>query len=462
MKPIMIEFINNSSEPLYIQLYKNIRDAILSGDIAKGEKLPSLRSLSKSLSVSMTTTQLAYDQLLVEGYIISKPQSGYYAADVFSAGDDRDMQKIMAPLPESVLADPDQPPYICDPDCFDFNKWKKCSSKIFNEHWGLLLYGSDPQGEGALRHEISKYVYTSRGVTCSPEQIIIGAGTQQITGQLCRILPKMDINHVSVESPGYLPVQNSFRDSGFSISHISVGSDGIEIERLPVNISTAVYVSPSNQFPTGAVMPVGRRRQLLRWASDNDSIIIEDDYDSELRYFGRPVPALRSLDNEGRVVYLGSFSSTLFPAIKISYMILPPSMAEIFSRTKGDYAQTCSKAEQLTLALFMEEGYYYTGIRKLRNLYSQKLSLTLEAFAKYGDERVVPVNTHSGINLIINFATEKTADELCDLAKSAGLHMVPFSRITESHAASLIFYYSKLPVKMIDPLVGRFLALLKS
>ena len=330
MKPIMIEFINNSSEPLYIQLYKNIRDAILSGDIAKGEKLPSLRSLSKSLSVSMTTTQLAYDQLLVEGYIISKPQSGYYAADVFSAGDDRDMQKIMAPLPESVLADPDQPPYICDPDCFDFNKWKKCSSKIFNEHWGLLLYGSDPQGEGALRHEIAKYVYTSRGVTCSPEQIIIGAGTQQITGQLCRILPKMDINHVSVESPGYLPVQNSFRDSGFSISHISVGSDGIEIERLPVNISTAVYVSPSNQFPTGAVMPVGRRRQLLRWASDNDSIIIEDDYDSELRYFGRPVPALRSLDNEGRVVYLGSFSSTLFPAIKISYMILPPSMAEIF------------------------------------------------------------------------------------------------------------------------------------
>ena len=368
----------------------------------------------------------------------------------------------MAPLPESVLADPDQPPYICDPDCFDFNKWKKCSSKIFNEHWGLLLYGSDPQGEGALRHEIAKYVYTSRGVTCSPEQIIIGAGTQQITGQLCRILPKMDINHVSVESPGYLPVQNSFRDSGFSISHVSVGSDGIEIERLPVNISTAVYVSPSNQFPTGAVMPVGRRRQLLRWASDNDSIIIEDDYDSELRYFGRPVPALRSLDNEGRVVYLGSFSSTLFPAIKISYMILPPSMAEIFSRTKGDYAQTCSKAEQLTLALFMEEGYYYTGIRKLRNLYSQKLSLTLEAFAKYGDERVVPVNTHSGINLIINFATEKTADELCDLAKSAGLHMVPFSRITESHAASLIFYYSKLPAKMIDPLVGRFLALLKS
>lgn len=461
MKPIIIDFRDSSAEPLYIQLYKKIRDDILSGGIAEGEKLPSLRSLSRSLSVSMTTTQQAYDQLLVEGYIVSKPQLGYYAADVFSAGDDKDMQKIMAPVPESVLADSDHPPYICDPDCFDFNKWKKCSSKIFNEHSNLLLYGSDPQGEKALRHEITKYVYTSRGVICSPEQIVIGAGTQQITGQLCRILPKMDINHVSVESPGYLPVQNSFRDSGFSISHIPVGNDGIEIERLPANISTAVYVSPSNQFPTGAVMPVGRRRQLLRWASDNDSIIIEDDYDSELRYFGRPVPALRSLDKDGRVVYLGSFSSTLFPAIKISYMILPPSMAEIFSKTKGDYAQTCSKAEQLTLALFMEEGYYYTGIRKLRNLYSQKLSLTLDAFAKHADERAVPVNTNSGINLMIRFATEKTADELCDLAKSVGLHMVPFSKITEDKSASIIFYYSKLPAKMIDSLIGKFLALLK-
>lgn len=461
MKPIIPDFIDSSKEPIYIQLYKKIRDDILSGSIAEGERLPSLRSLAKDLNISVTTTQLAYDQLLVEGYITSRPQSGYYAAQVFPAGENHLAQQIMTPLSDSSLFSEESTPYICDPDCFDFNKWKKCASRVFSEHSDLLLFGSDPQGEAALRHEISKYVYTSRGVTCLPDQIVIGAGTQQLTSQLCRILHKMDISHVSLETPGYLPVQNAFKDRGFSISHIPVGKDGIEISKLPVNISTAVYTSPSNQFPTGAVMPVGRRRQLLRWAADNDSIIIEDDYDSELRYFGRPVPALRSLDQDGPVVYLGSFSSTLFPAIKISYMVLPQDMAGIFSAMKSDYAQTCSKAEQLTLALFMEEGYYHTGIRKLRSLYSQKLTATLDAFEKFSDKSVLAVNTNSGISLILRVKTTKTAERLCEEAKSVGLHMTPFSRLTDEQTASIIFYYSELPVRQIRPLIKQLVSIWK-
>ena len=201
-------------------MYKKIRDDILSGSIAEGERLPSLRSLAKDLNISVTTTQLAYDQLLVEGYITSRPQSGYYAAQVFPAGENHLAQQIMTPLSDSSLFSEESTPYICDPDCFDFNKWKKCASRVFSEHSDLLLFGSDPQGEAALRHEIAKYVYTSRGVTCLPDQIVIGAGTQQLTSQLCRILHKMDISHVSLETPGYLPVQNAFKDRGFSISHI--------------------------------------------------------------------------------------------------------------------------------------------------------------------------------------------------------------------------------------------------
>jgi GntR family transcriptional regulator/MocR family aminotransferase len=269
----------------------------------------------------------------------------------------------------------------------------------------------------------------------------------------------MGINHVSLESPGYLPVQSMLQDNGFALSHIPVGKTGLDISRLPMNIASAVYVSPSNQFPTGTVMPAGRRHQLLDWATDNNSIIIEDDYDSELRYFGKPVPSLKSLDTNDNVVYLGSFSSTLFPAIKISYMVLPESMADIFQQIKRQYTQTCSKAEQLTLALFMENGYYNTGIKKLRNLYSQKLALTMQCFEKYGNNDVLPVNTQSGINLSLKIKTKKSAEKLCNEAKSIGLLMIPLSELTDQETTSLIFYYSKLPLSSIEASIKEVLEL---
>lgn len=456
MKPIIVDFSNSSSDSLYIQLYKEIKNKILSGEISEGEKLPSLRNISENLNISITTSQMAYNQLLVEGYITSKPQSGYYAAHGLSSKSGTNQSSEQATFSGCKFND-EENPYICDSECFDFIKWKKCSAHIYNEYSNQLLFESNPQGESALRFEIAKYVYSSRGVTCRPEQIVIGAGTQQITGHLCRILTIMNITNVSLESPGYLPVQSMFKESGFSISHIPVSDDGININKLPVNISSAAYVIPSNQFPTGAVMPVGRRKQLLSWAEQNNSIIIEDDYDSELRYFGRPIPALKSFDEQDRVVYLGSFSSTLFPAVKISYMVLPWIMKNIFDEIKDRYTQTCSKAEQLTLALFMEKGYYYTGIRKLRSLYSQKLSTTLQAFASYGGNFIHPVDTQSGINLIIKIKTKKTAEELCENAKSIGLQVLPLSELTDQETASLIFYYSKLPLKRIDTLVRELL-----
>ncbi len=458
MKPIMLELNNNSSTPLYVQLYQSIKSDITTGAIKAGERLPSLRSLSQSLGISITTVQLAYNQLLVEGYTVSRPQSGYYVSQTFHAGPGFSSSADIS-IAKNFSEDKDDSPYIHDSCCFDFNKWKKCSSAVFNQYADRLLYESDPQGEKILRSEISKYLYSSRGVKCSPKQIVIGAGTQQITGQLCRILDKLEISHVSLESPGYLPVQNMFRDNGFAISHIPVHKDGIDISRLPVNISSAVYVSPSNQFPTGAVMPAGRRYQLLEWAKTNDSIIIEDDYDSELRYFGKPVPALQSLDSTDSVVYLGSFSSTLFPAIKISYMVLPPAIIGIFDQIRGRYTQTCSKAEQLTLALFMEKGFYNTGIKKLRNLYSQKLQASLLALSRYGHGKVKAVDTQSGINLILRIRSSKNAEELCSIAKSIGVHMVPVADISDQETSALIFYYNSIPLKEIDGIVKALMSL---
>ena len=460
MKPITVELKNTSKTPLYIQLYRHIKKEITCGNMPAGEKLPSLRRLSTDLSISITTTEQAYNQLLVEGYIVSKPQSGYYVAAVAGAGNSSSLTAENGLDLSSYAVQ--ESPYKQDLSCFDFGKWKKCMARVLNDYSRLLLFESDPQGEGALRFEISKYIYSSRGVIASPEQIVIGAGTQQLTSHLCRILRKISVEHISTEDPGYLPVQNIFRDHGFSITKIPVAEDGIQIEKLPTNIPSAVYVSPSNQFPTGSVMPVGRRYQLLEWAKENNSFILEDDYDSELRYFGKPVPALQGLDNNGRVVYLGSFSSTLFPAVKISYMVLPQAMMEIFSAIKADYTQTCSKTEQLTLALFMEDGLYYTNIKKLRKLYSQKLQTALAGFALFGRGFVTPTNTSSGINIILKVRTKTSPETLSELARSIGLNVQPAASLTDQNTAALIFYYNQIPLAEMETSIADMIALWQS
>ena len=468
MKPILPELINSSDNPLYIQLYDYLKAEILSGAIAAGEKLPSLRRLARDLGLSVTTVELAYQQLLVEGYVASRPQSGYYvtkAAGARAAGPGGPDGPLRAPV--SFEDYPfEEPKFWCDTGSFDFVKWKKCMAAVLNERPDLLLFESDPQGEGMLRHEISRYIYTSRGVQCTPDQIVIAAGTQQLTNHLARILRRMGIDHVATEEPGYLPVQNIFQDLGFSLTRVPVAEDGITIEKLPVNIPCAVYVSPQNQFPTGAVMPAERRYALLDWARENRSIILEDDYDSELRYFGRPVPALQGLDEEGtHVGDFGSFSSTLFPAIKISYMVLPPHMADIFRSFMSSYDQTCSKCEQLTLAMFMERGYYYTSIRKMRNLYAAKLQAVLTALRKYAKGFVTPLNTRSGINIIlqVNAPAEEDpgarAAELRNRAAALSLNVAPVTGLSPSDGENLYMtlYYNQIPLEEIDGCIQKLI-----
>jgi GntR family transcriptional regulator/MocR family aminotransferase len=470
MKAIIPDFDYQSAVPLYLQLYTHIKKSILEGGIESAEKLPSLRSLSKSLNLSLTTIELAYNQLLVEGYIHSKPQSGYYVNEI-SAG----MGSVQKPLTENIREESlwtindlsgnsDLKGYY-DPTCFDFNKWKKCLNKVLTEYSYLLLKEGDPKGEVPLRYEISKYVYQSRGVVSTPSQIVIGAGTQQIMGQLCTLLSKMGIKHVAVEEPGYLPVRNIFRDRDFAMTPVAVGREGISIPKLPANIRSGVYVNPSNQFPTGYVMPIGKRYELLEWASANDSIIIEDDYDSELRYFGKPIPSLQGLDTSHRVVYLGSFSSTLFPSIKISYMILPPQMADIFDASSRDYTQTCSKTEQLTLAIYMNQGLYQINIKKLRTLYAQKLQAALTALNKYGSDFIRPINSSSGVNMLINVRSSKSNIHLCREASELGISTLPISTFTEEPcgpSATLIFYYNQIPLKDIDEAVKQLTVKWKS
>ncbi len=549
MKAIIPIFDKDSKRAAYLQLYDYIKAAITSGEMKSGEKLPSLRSIAGSLKISLTTAGAAYDQLAVEGYIYARAGSGYYVnelgplgalADGFGPAEGRSRtanppggfspadghSRAANPpggcgLPQDKSTDwPQHYPQslaagafsalpkipsgtgsttyayadaaaaspkdtYCDLSCFDFVKWKKCINKFLNEHPEQLLFEGDPQGEEALRLEIARYLYLYRGVSCMPSQIVLGAGTQQIIGQLSLILKKLGIGLIAFEDPGYLPAQSSFRDRGFGMTPVPVKADGIVIEKLPTNVKSAVYVSPSNQFPTGALMPIGRRYALLEWAKENGSIIIEDDYDSELRYFGKPVPALKGLDSGENVVYLSSFSSTIFPALKISYVVLPPAMSEIFKSMRADYAQTCSKTEQLSLAYFMADGYYRTHVRKVRALYSQKLALFVSSLKKYAPGFITPINAESGVNILLSVALgsegcehsdaapAETARFLCERAGDIGISVIPVPKSTQeaqqaaanekaeigyenklaSKAALVSVYYNRIPLDKIEAAV---------
>ena len=452
MKALLPVFDETREKPYYLQLYSYIRDAILVGEIKEGEKLPSLRSLARSTALSITTVEQSYNQLLVEGYIYAKPQSGYYVSRVLTDRSQTVPAKAGDPgaevFPSDETADPETPSMQYDPECFDFNKWKKCMNRVINDHSPALMFEGSPRGESALRSEISKYLYMSRGVSCTPDQIIIGAGTQQITNQLATLLRRQGVEHVALEDPGYMPVRNVFRDRGFAITSVAVRSNGLAIEKLPTNIRAAAYVSPSNHAYTGSVMPIGRRYELLAWAEENNSYIIEDDYDSELRYFGKPIPALKSLPGSDRVIYLGSFSSTLFAALKISYMVLPAEIARVFSSIARDYSPTCSKLEQLTLAMFMGSGLYQTHIKKLRKLYSQKLTRITEAFSEKASDFVRVISSSSGISIILEIDSPKTPGQIKKDAENLGIPAVCVGR-------RIILYYNQIPLSEIDGAVSQ-------
>lgn len=492
MRTLTPNLSDRRPEPLYQQLFLYIRDAILDRQIPPGEKLPSLRSLARSLGLSLTTVQQAYEQLLAEGYISSRPQSGYYVNRVLAEraagriegsperedsgrpggglyGNGMGMgtgadETTGQPGAAVGAAGNSARPLYADPACFDFTKWKKCLNAVLNEQADELLQEGDPRGEEPLRRAISSYIYQARGVRCGWDQIVIGAGTQQLVSLLCILLHRVGIDLVSFEEPGYLPVRGIFRDRGFQSGGVPVDRDGIQIERLPANIRSTVYVSPSNQFPTGSIMPAARRYALLDWAAANGSIIIEDDYNSELRYAGRPVPSLQGLDNGEQVVYLGSFSSTLFPAIKISFMVLPRPLLRLFESVLGGYTQTCSKTEQLTLALYMRNGSYQIHLKKLRKLYAQKIQAAAAALQRHAGDKIRILSNSSGLHMLLELTDlppDRSTADICDAAAAAGLSMAPVAHYLEVGGSPLmIFYYTRIPLDQMETAVADLARLL--
>ena len=444
----------DSKKPLYIQLYEYIKNEIMCGRLAMGNKLPSLRSLAANLKISITTIELAYNQLAVEGYITSREKSGYY---VNTTGEEPSSNSVYyPPVFQNLSRKPQKDRFMySDTALFDFVKWKKCLNFVINEYSEELAFEASPQGEKILREQISHYLYMTRGVVCHPDQIIIAAGTQSIINLACSFISAMQLDNIAFEDPGYLPSVNVFKDRGFKTIPISISEHGASLEAIKAASPSVICVSPSIQFPLGTVMPIGNRRELLKYASSTGSIIIEDDYASELRYFGKPVPPLKSLDENAPVLYLGSFSSVLFPSLKISYMVLPAVMIPYSDTVMEFYNQTCSKTEQLALATYMEKGLLHTHVKKLRKLYSQKISLASSTLTEIFGDKITISSKESGLNMLIKINCDRTAAELSAIAENHGCNMVPLHKYQtnkkDEDKSTLIFYYSNIPTDSIVP-----------
>ncbi|MCM3782309.1 PLP-dependent aminotransferase family protein [Neobacillus mesonae] len=422
---------DQSEIPLYQQLYLLIRDGIRQGSLADGQRLPSVRSLQNQLNISKTPIETAYQMLMAEGYVFSKPRSGLYVVNRSNGQTNRNLyqeprqQTIHKTKQElersSQSVKIDFYPTALDPVFFPVRVWNKLLKESVDQHLNEIGDYGDPQGEYGLRSVISEYLLNSRGVHSTPEQIIVGAGTAPSLGSLSKLLK--DIKNIAFEEPGYSLVREQFRMNGFNIINIPVGEHGISLDVLEKSQADLVYVTPSHQFPTGGIMPYPERERLLAWAEDNNAYIIEDDYDGEFRYQGKPISSLQSLDRNERVIYAGTFSKVLTPSLRMNYLVLPSHLMHELSEGKQNVFFAPSRIEQWAMESFILQGHWYRHIRKMRNVYRKRHQHLIEIIQTYLGGHVEISGQYSGLHIQLTVRTSKSSEELIQLAAEKGVKL---------------------------------------
>jgi GntR family transcriptional regulator/MocR family aminotransferase len=431
MESDMFILNNHDPLPLYKQLYNQIREEILSGKLPAGAKLPSVRDLSIELSASRNTVDGAYQELHAEGYIYSRPRSGYFVSA---------LEQEIAPPSRSAKTDksdylPGPPasfaydfhPARLDPGSFPTELWRKCYVEGLRRNRSQLVQYGDPQGDWGLRSALQRYLERSRGVICDPEQIVICAGLQQSLDIVAHLLQEKH-SVVAVENPGYHLPRSVFQSHAYSICPIPVGSGGMELDRLKASISTIAYVTPSHQLPLGYVMPVANRLALIEWAEAGGNFIIEDDYDSELRYHGKPIPSLQGLRPGGNIIYSGTFSKILSPALRLSYMVLPYALLAAYRQLYRPYFPAVSLLEQRSMTIFMEQGHWERHIRRMRMIYQKKHDLLLRSIETHFGKQAKVIGQGAGLHVVMMLpGTRHSEAEIIARARQKGVQLFPFS-----------------------------------
>ena len=402
--------------PLYEALYRCIRGDILSGVLSPGEKLPSKRALAQNLEVSKITVEAAYNQLLSEGYICSQEKVGYFVEAV---------EQSPQPQPGAVPSDQPAPrEYLLDltangTEQFPFSVWSRLQREVMLDYGEKLLAPLPNQGIPELRQAIADHLAAFRGMHVDPDNILIGAGTDFLYNLLIQLLGRDKI--YAVEEPGYGKIRKIYAAGGVACVSAAMDPQGV----VPHSLENAdvLHCSPSHHFPSGLVTPVSRRKELLNWAVPG-KWIIEDDYDSEFRFDAHPKPAMQSLDGAGRVIYMNTFSKSLAPSIRISYMVLPEQLMAQFRRRLGFYSCTVPSFEQYTLARFLSRGHFEKHINRMRKFYKQRRNTVVSllencAFAEF----LTILEQDAGLHFLLQVQTPLTDGELTQALEKAGIRI---------------------------------------
>lgn len=462
MYDMNMELKFHSGRHLYEQIYEHIRDEIRGGKLFCGERLPSARALAEYLQVSRSTVDFAYGQLVSEGYIEARPCRGYFVCRIeelpAETAGTMEMTKPVniVSLEEGagVSGTPasdifwDFSPHGLDMSVFPFGVWKKITKNILNESNRELFALGEPQGDLDLRQTISRYLHSSRGVNCTPEQIVVGAGNDYLLLLLEKLLGRNA--GIAMENPTYKRAFNIFKSFSYRIEIVETDESGMEVEKLRGRQVRAAYVMPSHQFPTGITMPIGRRMELLKWAGEEEErFLIEDDYDSEFRYRGKPIPALQGTDTQGRVIYIGTFSKAIAPAIRISFMVLPPKLLKRYREECCFYSSTVSRIDQRILNEFIRDGYFERYLNKTRKLYREKHELLLQELAPFTKKFQIS-GENAGLHLVLTCRDKGIKEEeLVKRAAECGVRVYGMSdafvgEVPAGRAASLLIGYGGL------------------
>lgn len=476
------------TESLYMYLYECMKQDILAGALKPGEKLPSKRSFAKNLGVSNITVENAYGQLQAEGYIFSLSKKGYYvtklpesaflaskkpyaSAGLSTAGisrifgtpeetgiSDTPGETGISDTPEKKENRIDLVSNKTDPDNFPFSIWAKLMREVISSRSEDLMQKSPAGGIPELRSAICVHLKQFRNMEVRPEQVIIGAGTEYLYSLLIQLLGFDKV--YALEEPGYKKIAQIYESNQVSCRHISMDSDGMKIAELEKNHANVAHISPSHHYPTGIVTPISRRYELLGWASrDVNRFIIEDDYDSEFRLSGKPLPTLQSIDVAGKVIYMNTFTKSLASTIRISYMVLPKPLLRQFTEKLGFYSCTVSNFEQYTLAKFIREGYLEKHINRMRNYYRGLRNAFVQAIGKSSLSQICRIREEeAGLHFLLYFQTKYTDRELTDLCRKEGVHINALSQYyireeDQEDSHTLIVNYSGLKKEDIETTV---------
>jgi GntR family transcriptional regulator/MocR family aminotransferase len=443
---LKISLDHDKTTPIYKQIYDQIRELILLGKLSEGNRLPASRKLARKLGVSRVSVTTAYSQLAVEGYIVSKVGSGTYVAGILSKSTEDAVVETTPRLNlsgwgkriesaesfESEVENSSRPAIDFGfgrsfPHIFPYDIWRRLLARYLSTDDTMLSRYGSAAGYVPLREAVASYLQRQRGVDCNMDQVVIVSGIQQALDIICRlILEKDDV--ILVESPGYVDAYNLFRTFGIKLLPVLVDDLGLPVESIKeTNNCRLAFVTPSNQFPRGGTMSLNRRLSLLDWAQRSNAYILEDDYDGELRYSSHPIAALQGLDKEGRVIYLGTFSKVLFPALRLGYLVLPAPILPIFLKAKELVDRGAPTLTQAAVADFISEGHFERHLRRLRKEYGRRRKTLVEALDTYLPGLVDYSDVEAGLHIMVFLPADQVEEGIVSAAASLGVGVYPGS-----------------------------------